>query len=42
VNALDKKKVTTVVDSDKQGPFAPFVDKKTLDEHPDFTGQWSG
>ena len=42
VNALEKKKVTTVVDSDKQGPLDPFVDKSALDKHPDFTGQWSG
>jgi hypothetical protein len=31
-----------VVDSDKQGPFDPFVDKQSLEQHPDFTGQWSG
>jgi len=42
VNALQNKKVQTVVDSDKEAPFDPFVDKKSLEEHPEFTGQWSG
>jgi ribose transport system substrate-binding protein len=42
VNALEKKPVTTVVDSDKQGPLDPFVDQQTLEQHSDFTGQWSG
>jgi ribose transport system substrate-binding protein len=42
VNALEKKPVKSVVDSDKEAPFDPFVDKSSLEEHPDFTGQWSG
>lgn len=42
VNALEGKQVQTVVDSDEQGPFTPFVDKQILDQHPEFTGQWSG
>jgi ribose transport system substrate-binding protein len=42
VNALEDKPVTAVVDSDEQAPFDPFVDKQALEEHPDFTGQWSG
>lgn len=42
VNALEKKPVRSVVDSDKEAPFDPFVDKSSLEEHPDFTGQWSG
>lgn len=42
VNALENKEVQTVVDSDQEAPFDPFVDKKSLEEHPDFTGQWSG
>jgi ribose transport system substrate-binding protein len=42
VNALEKKPVKTVVDSDKEAPFDPFVDKQALDEVPEFTGQWSG
>lgn len=42
VNALQKKPVTKVIDSDKEAPFDPFVDKKALEEHPEFTGQWSG
>src|SRR5919106_628510 len=36
VNALEKKPVTTVVDSDAEAPFDPFVDKQALDEQPDF------
>jgi ribose transport system substrate-binding protein len=42
VNALEDKPVTAVVDSDKEAPFDPFVDKQSLGEQPDFTGQWSG
>jgi ribose transport system substrate-binding protein len=42
VNALEDKPVKTVVDSDKEAPFDPFVDKQALEEQPDFTGQWSG
>lgn len=42
VNALEGKPVRTVVDSDKEAPFDPFVDKQSLEEQPDFTGQWSG
>ncbi len=42
VNALEGKPVTTVVDSDKEAPFDPFVDKQSLEKQPDFTGQWSG
>jgi ribose transport system substrate-binding protein len=42
VNSLEKKPVTAVVDSDKQAPFSPFVDKAALEKQPDFTGQWSG
>jgi ribose transport system substrate-binding protein len=42
VNALEGKPVTAVVDSDKEAPFDPFVDKAALEEQPDFTGQWSG
>jgi ribose transport system substrate-binding protein len=42
VNALEDKPVQKVIDSDAQGPFSPFVDKKALEEHPDFAGQWSG
>lgn len=42
VNALEKKPVKTVIDSDKEAPFDPFVDKKALQQHPEFTGQWSG
>ena len=42
VNALEKKPVKSVVDSDAEAPFDPFVDKKSLEEQPDFTGQWSG
>lgn len=42
VNALEDKPVKAVIDSDKEAPFDPFVDKKALEEQPDFTGQWSG
>lgn len=42
VNSLEKKEVQTVVDSDKEAPFDPFVDKQSLEEQKDFTGQWSG
>jgi ribose transport system substrate-binding protein len=42
VNSLEGKQVKSVVDSDAEAPFDPFVDKKSLEEHPDFTGQWSG
>jgi len=42
VNSLEKKDVQTVVDSDKEAPFDPFVDKQSLEEQKDFTGQWSG
>lgn len=42
VNAMSGKPVQTVVDSDKQAPIPPFVDKQILDQHQDFTGQWSG
>jgi ribose transport system substrate-binding protein len=42
VNALTDKPVKSVVDSDKEAPFDPFVDKQALEEQPDFTGQWSG
>jgi ribose transport system substrate-binding protein len=42
VNALEGKEVTPVIDSDKEAPFDPFVDKKSLEEQPDFTGQGSG
>ena len=42
VNAIDGKPVKDVVDADTLGPIEPFVDKATLDKHPDFTGQWSG
>jgi ribose transport system substrate-binding protein len=42
VNALEEKPVTAVIDSDKEAPFDPFVDKQALEEQPDFTGQWSG
>jgi ribose transport system substrate-binding protein len=42
VNALEKKPVRAVVDSDKEAPFDPFVDKSSLEEQPEFTGQWSG
>jgi ribose transport system substrate-binding protein len=41
-NALQDKPVKSVVDSDKEAPFDPFVDKQALEEQPDFTGQWSG
>jgi len=42
VNALEGKEVKAVVDSDAEAPFDPFVDKESLEEQPDFTGQWSG
>jgi ribose transport system substrate-binding protein len=42
VNALEDKPIKSVVDSDKEAPFDPFVDKQSLEEQPDFTGQWSG
>lgn len=42
VNALEGKPVQKVIDSDEQAPFSPFVDKKALEKHPDFSGQWSG
>ncbi len=42
VNSLEKTDVQTVVDSDKEAPFDPFVDKQSLEEQKDFTGQWSG
>jgi ribose transport system substrate-binding protein len=42
VNAMSGKPVQAVVDSDKQAPIPPFVDKQILDQHKDFTGQWSG
>jgi ribose transport system substrate-binding protein len=42
VNAINNKPVTQVIDGDKLGPIPAFVDKATLDQHADFTGQWSG
>jgi ribose transport system substrate-binding protein len=42
VNALEDKPVKTVIDSDAEAPFDPFVDKQSLEEQPDFTGQWTG
>jgi ribose transport system substrate-binding protein len=42
VNALEGNEVKPVVDSDAEAPFDPFVDKQSLEEQPDFTGQWSG
>jgi ribose transport system substrate-binding protein len=42
VNALEKKPVKSVVDSDAEAPFDPFVDKQALEKQADFTGQWSG
>jgi ribose transport system substrate-binding protein len=42
VNSLEGKPVTAVVDSDKEAPFDPFVDKQSLEDQPDFTGQWTG
>jgi ribose transport system substrate-binding protein len=42
VNSLEGKPVKSVVDSDAEAPFDPFVDKQSLEEQPDFTGQWSG
>jgi len=42
VNALQDKPVKTVIDSDKEAPFDPFVDKASLEQQADFTGQWSG
>jgi ribose transport system substrate-binding protein len=42
VNSLSGKPVKEVIDSDKEAPFDPFVDKAALEQQPDFTGQWSG
>ena len=42
VNQLQGDSVSTVVDADSLGGFSPFVTKKELDEHPDFTGEWNG
>lgn len=42
VNALEEKPVKAVIDSDEEAPFTPFVEKSTLESHPEYTGQWSG
>jgi ribose transport system substrate-binding protein len=40
--ALDGKKVDAIIDSDKIGPVPAMIDKKVLDAHPDFKGEWQG
>ncbi|MEU9889795.1 sugar ABC transporter substrate-binding protein [Sphaerisporangium sp. NPDC051011] len=41
VNAVKGKPVTEVVDADKLGDVPLIVNKEILDQHPDFTGEWS-
>ena len=42
INSLTGKPVTTVIDADTIGPLPAFADKAMLDEHPEYTGEWSG
>jgi ribose transport system substrate-binding protein len=41
VNAVLGKPVTAVVDADKLGSVPLIVTKQILDQHPEFTGEWS-
>ncbi|MFC4224186.1 substrate-binding domain-containing protein [Lysinibacter cavernae] len=42
INSLEGKDVKAVVDADAVGGMDAFVTKETLDETPDFTGEWDG
>ena len=41
-NALTGKPVTKAIDAATILPFPQLIDKKVLDAHPDFTGEWPG
>jgi hypothetical protein len=39
---LTGKPVTKAIDAATILPFPQLIDKKVLDAHPDFTGEWPG